>query len=92
MDWRSYWECVDQEPRNLDESRSYRDSIEKKGWEAVKMLSRRQRAQENSSMNQESVEDPSRKEKEKLDRKESVEDLLRSCWAWRKGVFKGGKT
>ena len=43
------------------------------------MLSRRQRAQENSSMNQESVEDPSRKEKEKLDRKESVEDLLRSC-------------
>ena len=55
------------------------------------MLSRRQRAQENSSIDWESVKDLLRKEKEKLDRKESVDDLLRSCWAWRKGDFQGGK-
>ena len=30
MDWRSCWECVEQEPRNLDGSRSYQDSIDKK--------------------------------------------------------------
>ena len=55
------------------------------------MLSRRQRAQENSSMDRESVEDLSRKEKEKLDRKESVEDVSRSCRAGRKKVFKEEK-
>ena len=59
--------------------------------EAVKMLSKRQRAQENSSMNWEYVEDLSRKEKEGLDRNESVENLSRSFWAWRKGVFQGGE-
>ena len=60
-------------------------------WEAVKMLSKRQKAQENSSMDWESIEDLSRKEKEGLDRNESVENLSRSCWAWRKGVFQGGE-
>ena len=49
--------------------------------EAVEMLLRRQKAQENSSMDQESVEDLSRKEKEKLDKKEFVKDLSRSCRA-----------
>ena len=47
--------------------------------EAVKMLSKRQKAQENSSMDRESIEDLSRKEKEGLDRNESVENLSRSC-------------
>ena len=46
--------------------------------EAVKMLSKRQRAQENSSMNREFVEDLSRKEEEGLDRNESIENLSRS--------------
>ena len=32
------------------------------------------------------------KKKEGLDRNESIEDLSRSCRAWRKGVFQGGKT
>ena len=30
MDWRSCRECVDQEPKNLDEMRCYWDSIKKK--------------------------------------------------------------
>ena len=60
-------------------------------WEAVEMVLRRQRAQENSMMDRESFEDLLRKEKDKLDRKESIEDLSRSCQAWRKGVFQGGK-
>ena len=32
------------------------------------------------------------KKKEGLDRSEFVEDLSRSCRAWRKEVFQGGKT
>ena len=60
--------------------------------EAIEMLSRRQRAQENSSMDRESVKDLSRKDKEKLDRKEFIKDLSKSCRAWRKGVFQGWKT
>ena len=32
------------------------------------------------------------KKKEGLNRRESVENLLRSYQAWRKGVFQGGKT
>ena len=60
--------------------------------EAFEMLSRRQRAQENSSMDRESVEDLSRHEEES-----SIEkNLLRMC---RKAIelevrrfFKGGKT
>ena len=47
--------------------------------EAVEMLSKRQKAQENSSMDRESIEDLSRKEKEGPDRNESVENLSRSC-------------
>ena len=42
-------------------------------------------------MDREFVKDLSRKEKEKLDRKEFVKDLSRSCQAWRKGVFKEEK-
>ena len=89
---------VDKEHKNLSQwiekavenvlSRNPEISMDR---EAIEMLSRRQRAQENSSMDWESVEDLLRKEKDKLDRKESFEDLSRSCQAWRKGVFQGGR-
>ena len=74
-------------------------------WEAVKNLSLRQKV---ARWIKEAIEHLSRRGPETsmdwdcdkicqdkndgLDRRESVEDLSRSCRAWRKGVFQRGKT
>ena len=49
--------------------------------ESVELLLKRQRAQENFSVDRESVEDSVETRRRKLDRKESIEDVLRSCRA-----------
>ena len=60
--------------------------------EAFEKLSIRQIAKKFSLMDRGSVEISIEKRKEGLDRKEFVDDLSRSCRAWRKQFFKGGKT
>ena len=57
--------------------------------EVVEILSRRN---PKISMDRECDKIYREKKKEGLDRRKSVEDLSRSCRAWRKGVFPGGKT
>ena len=50
-------------------------------WESIGQTKGERRKKE-----KEAVED-----KEGLNRRESVEDMLKSCWAWRKQVFQEGK-
>ena len=56
--------------------------------EAIEHLSREN---QETSINRDYDKIYREKKKEGLDRRESVKDLSRSCLAWRKEVFQGGK-
>ena len=102
MDWSIYrdlsstksrkkWICWRQ--KHLDGSRIYQESFSQTksseilAWWIKKLSRFYSRRNPKTLMNRDFVKIYREKEKEELDRRKSIKDLSRSCWAWKKWVF-----